>query len=273
MNASAWTISANHPRSSPKRRGRTIRTSGIEVGSRVVYTQAADFSALLLDSDVVIDVPGPGHNTAFGHCRFSFATATGLCTFSGGTGTFTHFHGQADGSYLVGGANPNADTYTITAHTKLTGITAVRLEALPDATLASGGPGRAVNGNFVLAAFRLTAAPQHKPADAVSVVFHRATADYSQPQFSVTGLSDAKPTSAWAVHPASNTVKPSSRSWRSRYTRESGSRSARRTALVLIADDAREPRAARTDVLCGGSVPIRPHAAPAATRAAWVTAA
>jgi hypothetical protein len=74
----------------------------IEVGSRVVYVQAADFSTLSLDSDVVIDVPGPGHNTAFGHCQFSFATGSGLCTFSGGTGKFTHFHGQADGSYLGG---------------------------------------------------------------------------------------------------------------------------------------------------------------------------
>ncbi len=34
-NAFAWTISANQPRSSPKRRGRTTTTSGIEVGSRV----------------------------------------------------------------------------------------------------------------------------------------------------------------------------------------------------------------------------------------------
>ena len=32
-NAPAWTISANQPRSSPKRRGRTTTTSGIEVGS------------------------------------------------------------------------------------------------------------------------------------------------------------------------------------------------------------------------------------------------
>jgi hypothetical protein len=39
----------------------------IEVGSRVVYAQAADFSTLSLDSDVLIDVPGPGNNTAFGH--------------------------------------------------------------------------------------------------------------------------------------------------------------------------------------------------------------
>ena len=45
----------------------------IEVGSRVVYAQAADFSTLSLDSDVRIDVPGPGNNTAFGHCHVDLA--------------------------------------------------------------------------------------------------------------------------------------------------------------------------------------------------------
>ena len=37
----------------------------IEVGSRVVYASAR--SATLVDSDVVIDPPGPGNNVAFGH--------------------------------------------------------------------------------------------------------------------------------------------------------------------------------------------------------------
>ena len=88
----------------------------IEVGSRVVYLQAADFSTLSLDSDIVIDVPGPGHNTAFGHCQFSFATGSGICTFSGGTGKFTHFHGQADGSYLGGPDYGWEGTYSFDPH-------------------------------------------------------------------------------------------------------------------------------------------------------------
>ena len=45
-----------------------------------------------LDSDVVLDLPGPGNNTAFGHCHLNLATGIGLCTFSGGTGKFTQFH-------------------------------------------------------------------------------------------------------------------------------------------------------------------------------------
>jgi hypothetical protein len=65
----------------------------IEVGSKVVYLQAAGATAL--DSDVVLDPPGPGNNTAFGHCRLDFVTRVGLCTFSGGTGKFTHFEARA----------------------------------------------------------------------------------------------------------------------------------------------------------------------------------
>ena len=76
----------------------------IEVGSRVVYAQAADFSTLSLDSDVLIDVPGPGNNTAFGHCQVNLATGIGLCTFSGGTGKFTQFHGNVN-SALLGGTD------------------------------------------------------------------------------------------------------------------------------------------------------------------------
>jgi hypothetical protein len=66
----------------------------IEVGSRVIYLQAS--GATSLDSDIVLDAPGPGNNKAFGHCRVDFATARGVCTFSGGTGKFTSFRGTAD---------------------------------------------------------------------------------------------------------------------------------------------------------------------------------
>ena len=72
----------------------------IEVGSRIVYGRAA--GATSLDSDIVLDPPGPGNNTAVGHCALDFATGLGLCTFSGGTGKFTWFHASANVSYLGG---------------------------------------------------------------------------------------------------------------------------------------------------------------------------
>ena len=74
----------------------------IEVGSRVVYAKAADFGTFTLDTDLVLDPPGPGNNVAFGHCHLNLVTGIGLCTFSGGTGKFTHFHASANVSYLGG---------------------------------------------------------------------------------------------------------------------------------------------------------------------------
>jgi hypothetical protein len=85
----------------------------IEVGSRIIYAQAAGAAAL--DSDVVLDLPGPGNNQAFGHCYLESATGLGLCTFSGGTGKFTWFQASEDVSYLGG---PNwgwTGTYTFSA--------------------------------------------------------------------------------------------------------------------------------------------------------------
>jgi len=64
----------------------------IEVGSRVVYAQAAGAGSL--DTDVVLDA-GPG-NTAAGHVALDLAKGSGLITFSGGTGKFTGFQARAD---------------------------------------------------------------------------------------------------------------------------------------------------------------------------------
>jgi hypothetical protein len=71
----------------------TITSSNIKAiraGMRVVYALAADLAAGVLDSDLVID--GPGRNAAFGHVVLDLRTLSGVVTFSGGTGRFTHFH-------------------------------------------------------------------------------------------------------------------------------------------------------------------------------------
>jgi hypothetical protein len=65
----------------------------IEIGTTFTYEQAVVNG--VLDSDIVLDPPGPGNNQAFGHCRTDLTTGFGQCTFSGGTGKFTHFRGTA----------------------------------------------------------------------------------------------------------------------------------------------------------------------------------
>ena len=71
----------------------TVRSSNVKalkVGSRIFYFQLASKTAL--DSDIVIYV-GPG-TVATGHCLLRFATGTGLCTVSDGTGTLAGFHAR-----------------------------------------------------------------------------------------------------------------------------------------------------------------------------------
>src|SRR5262249_42315761 len=55
----------------------------------------------------------------------------------------TELTNQPDLSVLATGKNPTPAKYTVTAPTKLTGITAFRLEVLPDPSLPAQGPGRA----------------------------------------------------------------------------------------------------------------------------------
>jgi mono/diheme cytochrome c family protein/uncharacterized small protein (DUF1192 family) len=64
-----------------------------------------------------------------------------------------------DDEIAVSGANPALTTYTITATTPHTNITGLRLEALPDATLPKGGPGRDPYGHFRVTAISADVAP------------------------------------------------------------------------------------------------------------------
>lgn len=67
---------------------------------------------------------------------------------------------QPDGSLLaIGNERPETDTYTVKVASELRGITAVRVEVLPDDSLPAHGPGRAENGNAVLSEFRVHHGP------------------------------------------------------------------------------------------------------------------
>ncbi len=69
-----------------------------------------------------------------------------------------------DGSLLASGSRPASDTYIVTARAKLKGITAVRVEVLPDPTLPHAGPGRGDDGGFNLSDFRVTFTPDQTAA-------------------------------------------------------------------------------------------------------------
>jgi hypothetical protein len=120
----------------------------------------------------------------------------------------------ADGSILATGTNPQFDTYTFVVPTHLSGITAIRVEALSDPSLVKGGPGRAANGNFDLTDFRLTIAEarpkadgEHKPTDElpaaapVKVHLKSPRATFEQAALPIAAAIDDNEKSGWAVDP------------------------------------------------------------------------
>jgi hypothetical protein len=106
-----------------------------------------------------------------------------------------------DGSLLVGGANPNSDTYTFVANTDVKGISAIRLEALADPSLVKGGPGRAANGNFALTALRVTAAPKNGKDKPMTVRLRNPRATFEQKGLPIRAALIGDGKSAWAVDP------------------------------------------------------------------------
>ncbi len=110
------------------------------------------------------------------------------------------FAKQPDGSVLVSGENAAMDNYTITAKTFVAGITALRLELLPDDSLPAKGPGRAPNGNLVLNQFVVAASSGGQPATPVAL--QRATATFGQDGYGVeNALAGGNAQKGWAVAP------------------------------------------------------------------------
>ncbi len=106
----------------------------------------------------------------------------------------------ADGSILASGAAPDKDTLTITATTKLSELTALRLDLLTDDSLPLKGPGRAPNGNVHLTECELQVFPPG-PAKPEKVPFRRATSDFDQTGYDVAKSIDGDLKSSWAIHP------------------------------------------------------------------------
>lgn len=109
---------------------------------------------------------------------------------------------QEDGSILVSGKNPTTETLSIQVETDLTGIRSLRIEALADASLVKGGPGRAANGNFALSNLTVAASPKDKSQSGVILKLVHPRATFEQKGLGVAGAIDADTvTSAWAIDP------------------------------------------------------------------------
>ena len=107
-----------------------------------------------------------------------------------------------DGSVKAEGAAPRKTDYVLLADTKLTGITGVLLEALPDAGEAGFGPGRSNDGNFVLSQFTVKTGAFGAPAPGDEQKLVAAYSPFTQRNFEVAKAIDGKKGDAnkgWAV--------------------------------------------------------------------------
>ena len=116
--------------------------------------------------------------------------------------TFTRLD---DGSWLASGTAADKDTYTIRVHTKLSKLTALRLEVLPDERLPMRGPGRQDNGNLHLSEIRLSLATAGAPPASAEkltpLALQNPTADFNQAGWGIERAIDGKKETAWGIHP------------------------------------------------------------------------
>ncbi|MEM9587756.1 MAG: hypothetical protein AAGA03_10795, partial [Planctomycetota bacterium] len=108
------------------------------------------------------------------------------------------FSVQPDRSVLVTG-KAGKGQYDLEFRTNLTGITGFRIEALSDASLPSGGPGR--SGNFVVTEILLQAGPENDASELRDQTIASAKADFLQKGFAIERTFDGNNgnQSAWAV--------------------------------------------------------------------------
>lgn len=114
----------------------------------------------------------------------------------------TKFRHLEDGSDLAEGRNADSDVYTIRAEVRTPGIRSLRLEALSDASLPRGGPGRADNGNFGLSRIRIFSSPiSGGPTNELRIESARATFEQNSGTLSIASALDDNPKTGWAVDP------------------------------------------------------------------------
>jgi cytochrome c553/uncharacterized membrane protein len=108
------------------------------------------------------------------------------------------FRRGGDGSWLVEGANPPRDTYEFEAPLPGQSFGGVRLEVIPDESLAAGGFGRGGNGNIVVSKIEVEIEPSDG-GESIPVKLARAEADYAQKDWPATAALEGKKDKGWAI--------------------------------------------------------------------------
>ncbi len=100
---------------------------------------------------------------------------------------------ESDFSVYTAEDRPDPGEFIFTAETDLRGITAIRLEALPDKRLPGGGPGKGQGGRFLLNEFTVQAAPKARPTKAQKVALKSAVANFTEPGYDVRATIESRP--------------------------------------------------------------------------------
>lgn len=109
---------------------------------------------------------------------------------------------KPDGSVLASGKSPERDVYTITADATAGRITAIRLEAMTDASLGRTGPGRNPRDpNFVVNEIEVDVIAPGDKAQPARLKLTGARAVFSQKNWPVAKSIDGNPKTGWAVSP------------------------------------------------------------------------
>jgi len=133
-----------------------------------------------------------------------FPLPLGIDWLTPGAAEFASAHGAeaellSDGSFRVGGKNPEKEVYTLTFSAPLRRITHLELEAIPDEKVGKGGPGRTEHGNFVLSELEMEVQETGGDAKARRVKFASAEADFSQEGYPVQNAIDGKTDTGWGI--------------------------------------------------------------------------
>jgi hypothetical protein len=117
------------------------------------------------------------------------------------TANMPHLELQPDGSILAGGDQTKSDTYTLTFDTKIAGVTALRLEALPDERLPDRGPGRTYyegrKGDFFLS--ELSMSVGGGPVRFSGASHDHANAAFGAAKVGATFCFDGSPATGWST--------------------------------------------------------------------------
>jgi hypothetical protein len=114
---------------------------------------------------------------------------------------------QEDGSLLLAGKNPKNDNYEIELTAGSSGITGIRLEAIPHPKFTNGGFAPSDSGNFVLTDFSV-AARRSKEKEFSPVKIASAQASFEQGDLKIEKSFDGNPQTGWAVHNPSDMKIP-----------------------------------------------------------------